>query len=126
MNIKKFSSILEQLKTLFEKYYWPRDIFNLILKSIESNNEHEFKKLVVSNEMFGGPGALWETTPDIEYDLRTVHTDAPTYSNDTIMTDRQKFYKLFVDLINELDNQGIKEARIKQVLENLMSMKSME
>lgn len=126
MNLEKFLPIFENLNGLFEKYYLHHDIFDQVLKSIKENDIEGFKKLAVSNNFFGGSGALWEITPDADYKTRIANTDAPDYSNDEIENDRQKFYQLFIDLINELSAQDVKEGRINQVLEYVTSMKRAE
>jgi hypothetical protein len=64
-----------------------------ILLSANQKNETDFKKLVVSRELFGGAGALWE-----------IHIANPT--------EYQKFNNQFSEYIDLLIRMGIRNARV--------------
>ena len=72
------------------------DYLSQIRLSADNKNESEFRKLVVSRELFGGAGALWE-----------IHIDNPT--------EYRKFNKLFTEYIDLLKRMGIKNGRVNQI-----------
>lgn len=72
------------------------DYLTQIRMSAENKNESKFRELVISRELFGGSGALWEI--DIQ--------DSTEY---------QKFNIQFRDYINLITLMGIKNGRIKQI-----------
>jgi|TARA_B110000046_G_scaffold183731_1_gene220528 hypothetical protein len=62
----------------------------------EKKNESEFKKLVVSRELFGGSGALWE-----------IHIEN--------QTEYRKFNTQFCDYLDLIYEMGIKHRTLKQI-----------
>jgi hypothetical protein len=66
-----------------------------ILITAENKNEPEFRKLVISRELFGGAGALWE-----------IHIGNTT--------EYRKFNDQFCDYLDLLYQMGIKDRALKQ------------
>jgi len=71
-----------------------------ILNSLQQRNSTNFEKLVISNELFGGSGALWEL-----------------YFSDS--KQNKTFKSQFCQFIDCLEDLGINNPRIKQVKEGL-------
>jgi len=69
----------------------------------ENKNESKFKKLVISRELFGGTGALWE-----------INIENPT--------EYQKFNKQFSEYIDLIIQMGIKNGRVKQVRKTMRKL----
>lgn len=72
------------------------DYLSQIRLAADKRNEEEFKKLIISNELFGGAGAIWEVW----------------------IEDRQlraKFNKQFCDYIDLLKSMGIENGRVNQI-----------
>jgi hypothetical protein len=92
--IKKTDLLRQTLSENGKGFYI--DYLSLILLAAENKNESEFKKLVISRELFGGAGALWE-----------IHIENST--------EYGKFNKQFSDYIDLLSRMGIKNGRIKQI-----------
>ena len=63
--------------------------------SADNKNEPEFRKLVVSRELFGGAGALWE-----------IHIENTT--------EYRKFNEQFCDYLDLLYRMGIKDRALKE------------
>jgi hypothetical protein len=61
-----------------------------------NKNESEFRKLVISRELFGGSGALWEIYIENQ-------------------TEYHKFNKQFCEYIDLITRMGIRNARVKQI-----------
>lgn len=77
------------------------DYLSEIRLSAAQGDEGKFKKLVVSPELFGGSGALWEIwieDPDL----------------------RKKFGRDFCKLVDHLKEMGIKNVRVDQVRKGFM------
>lgn len=72
------------------------DHLSQIRLAADNKNEAEFKKLVISRELFGGSGALWE-----------IHIENPT--------EYKKFNKQFTEYVDLLTRMGIKNGRVKQI-----------
>ena len=72
------------------------DHLSQIRIAADNKNESEFKKLVISRELFGGAGALWE-----------IHIENPI--------EYKKFNKHFTEYIDLLTRMGIKNGRVKQI-----------
>jgi len=66
-----------------------------ILLSADKKNELEFRKLVISRELFGGAGALWE-----------IHIDNTK--------EYRKFNKQFCEYLDLISRMGIKHKALKQ------------
>ncbi|MEZ4803485.1 MAG: hypothetical protein R2797_11995 [Gelidibacter sp.] len=79
------------------------DHLSQIRLSADTQNESEFKKLVISRELFGGAGALWE-----------VYIENPT--------EYQKFKKQFSEYVDVLTRMGIKNGRIKQIQKTMAKL----
>jgi len=71
------------------------DHLSQIRLSANKKNETEFRKLVVSRELFGGAGALWE-----------IHIEN--------QSEYRKFNRLFCDYLDLLYRMGIKDRALKQ------------
>jgi len=72
------------------------DYLSQIRLAADNKNESEFKKLVISRELFGGSGALWE-----------IHIENPT--------EYSKFNKLFSEYIDLITQMGIRNGRVRQI-----------
>ena len=75
-----------------------------ILNEAENKNEAVFRRLVISRELFGGSGALWEI-----------------YIED--FTEYHKFNKQFSEYIGLLTHMGIKNGRVKQIQKRMCKLK---
>lgn len=100
-NIERLTKFADELgdtliKTGFGLYV---DILSQIKLEALRHNEEEFKKLVISRELFGGAGALWEIWIEEEH-LRI------------------KFEKQFCDFVDLLKLMGIRNGRVNQVRKN--------
>jgi hypothetical protein len=71
------------------------DYLSEIRLAAENKNESEFKKLVISRELFGGSGALWE-----------IHIEN--------QTEYRKFNTQFCDYLDLISKMGIKHRALKQ------------
>ena len=71
------------------------DYLSQIRLAANNRNESEFKKLVISRELFGGSGALWET-----------HIENPT--------EYRKFNTQFCEYLDLISIMGIKHKALKQ------------
>ncbi|MEY8847300.1 hypothetical protein AB9K26_00670 [Psychroserpens sp. XS_ASV72] len=72
------------------------DHLSQIRLAADNKNESEFRKLVLSRELFGGAGALWE-----------IHIENPT--------EYKKFNIQFAEYIDLLKRMGIKNGRVNQI-----------
>lgn len=72
------------------------DYLSQIRLAADTQNEEEFKRLIISNELFGGAGAIWEI-----------------WIEDGQL--RAEFNKQFCDYVDLLKTMGIKNERINQV-----------
>jgi hypothetical protein len=72
------------------------DYLSQIRLAAYNKNESEFKKLVISRELFGGSGALWE-----------IHIEN--------LTEYRKFNKQFSEYINLITEMGIRNGRVRQI-----------
>ena len=71
--------------------------------SADKKNESEFRKLVISRELFGGAGALWE-----------IYIENPT--------EYKKFNKQFSEYVDLLTRMGIRNGRVKQIRTKMQKM----
>ncbi|MFV9552583.1 hypothetical protein [Algibacter sp. PT7-4] len=71
------------------------DYLSKIRLAAENKNESEFRKLVVSRELFGGSGALWE-----------IHIEN--------QTEYRKFNTQFCDYLDLISEMGIKHRALKK------------
>ena len=92
---KSISNLQETLATahFFDPYV---PYLDQVLNTARIKDSETFKKLVVSNELFGGSGALWEI-----------------YINDSSLDKRFKTY--FTAFIESIEKIGINNKRIRQV-----------
>ncbi len=88
----------KSLATQHTTYY--HDYLNKILNSAQQKNTHNFQSLVLSNELFGGSGALWE-----------IFFDDPIQD--------KKFNQKILKFIDSLEELGIDDVRVQQVKEGL-------
>jgi hypothetical protein len=72
------------------------DYLSQIRLAADNKNELKFKKLVISRELFGGAGALWE-----------IHIEN--------QIEYKKFNKQFTEYIDLLKRMGIKNGRVNQI-----------
>lgn len=79
------------------------DHLSQIRLSDDKKNESEFRKQVISRELFGGAGALWE-----------VHIKNPT--------EYQKFNKQFSEYVDLLTRMGIRNGRVKQIWKTMQKL----
>jgi len=80
------------------------DHLSQIRLSADKKNESEFRKLVISRELFGGAGALWE-----------IHIENPT--------EYKKFNKQFCEYLDLLTRMGIRNGRVKQIRKTMQKLK---
>jgi hypothetical protein len=71
------------------------DYLSKIRLAADNKNESEFKELVISRELFGGAGALWE-----------IHIEN--------QTEYKKFNKQFCEYLDLISRMGIKHRALKQ------------
>ncbi len=71
------------------------DYLSEIRIAAENKNESEFRKLVISRELFGGAGALWE-----------IHIEN--------QTEYRKFNSQFCDYLDLISKMGIKHRALRQ------------
>ena len=97
-NIKALTKLSDELGDILIKsgYGYVVDYLSQIRMSADNHDNEKFKTLVISRELFGGSGAIWEIWID-----------------DTEL--RKQFNKLFCDYIDLLKKMGIKNGRINQV-----------
>lgn len=76
------------------------DYLSQIRLAADNKNEEEFKKLVISRELFGGAGAIWE--------IQIVN-----------QTEHNKFKKQFSGYVELLSRMGIRNGRMKQILSGM-------
>ncbi|WP_298894359.1 hypothetical protein [uncultured Psychroserpens sp.] len=79
------------------------DYLSQIRLSADNKNEIEFKKLVISNELFGSAGALWE-----------IHIENPS--------EHKKFNKQFTEYVDLLTRMGIKNGRVRQIRKTMLKL----
>lgn len=72
------------------------DYLSLINLSAKKKDEAEFKNLIISRNLFGGSGALWE-----------IYIENKDEYN--------RFNKLFCEYIDVITQMGIKNKRIMQI-----------
>jgi len=97
-NVEAFSELSDKLGDTLIKAGFGSYIDNLsqIRLAAGKHDEETFKKLVVSRELFGSSGALWE-----------IWIDDKQY--------KAQFNKLFADYIDLLKQMGIRNKRMNQV-----------
>lgn len=97
-NIKVLTKLSDELGDILIKsgYGYGVDYLSQIRLSADNHDSEKFKTLVISRELFGGSGAIWEIWID-----------------DTEL--RKQFNKQFCDYIYLLKKMGIKNGRINQV-----------
>ena len=71
------------------------DYLSQIQLAADNKNESEFRKLVISRELFGGAGALWE-----------IHIENST--------EYKKFNEQFCEYLDLINRMGIKHRALKQ------------
>jgi len=76
------------------------DYLSQIRIAADNKNESEFEKLVISRELFGGSGALWE-----------IHIENPT--------EHQKFNRQFSEYLDLITAMGIRNERVRQIQKTL-------
>ncbi len=93
-NLKKQTSLLKQVLIENDIEYYSNHLNNILLAA-EHESEAKFKELVISRELFGGSGALWE-----------IHIKNSIEYN--------KFNNIFINYIDLIIKMGIKHNRITQ------------
>ena len=93
-NLNKQTQLLKQVLIKNDIEYYSNHL-NDILLATEYKNEAKFKELVISRELFGGSGALWE-----------IHIENSNEYN--------KFNNIFINYIDLITKMGIKHNRISQ------------
>ncbi len=76
------------------------DYLSQIRLAADNKNDAEFKKLVISPELFGGAGALWEI-----------------YINNS--TEHQKYKIQFSEYVELLIKMGIRSRRVNQIRKSI-------
>lgn len=97
-NVKALTKLSDQLGDILIKsgYGFGVDYLSQIRLSADKHDNERFKTLVISRELFGGSGAIWEIwIEDIEL--------------------RKQFNIIFCDYIDLLKKMGVKNGRINQV-----------
>jgi hypothetical protein len=79
------------------------DYLYLINLSAEKKDETEFKNLIISRNLFGGSGALWE-----------IYIENKDEYN--------RFNKLFCEYIDVITQMGIKNKRIMQIRKTMRKL----
>jgi hypothetical protein len=79
------------------------DHLSKIRLSADKKNESEFREFVISRELFGGAGALWE-----------IHIENPT--------EYKKFNKQFSEYVDLLTRMGIRNGRVKQIRKTMQKL----
>ncbi len=79
------------------------DHLSQIRLSADKKNESEFRKLVISRELFGGAGALWE-----------IYIEN--------LAEYQKYNKQFSEYVDLLTQMGIKNGRVKQIQKTMRKL----
>lgn len=97
-NVKALTKLSDQLSDILIKsgYGYGVDYLSQIRLSADKHDIKRFKTLVISRELFGGSGAIWEI-----------------WIEDTEL--RKQFKKLFCHYIDLLKKMGVKNLRINQV-----------
>jgi hypothetical protein len=97
-NIKALTKLSDQLGDILIKsgYGYGVDYLSQIRLSADKHENERFKTLVISRELFGGSGAIWEI-----------------WIEDTEL--RKQFNIIFCDYIDLLKKMGVKNGRINQV-----------
>ncbi len=72
------------------------DYLSKIRLAADNKKEKEFKRLVISRELFGGSGALWE-----------IYIEKPT--------EYRKFIEQFWEYVDLLTRMGIRNGRVRQI-----------
>lgn len=80
------------------------DYLSKIRLAAENSNEIDFKKLVISSELFGGSGALWEIYIENQKEYL-------------------KFNRLFTEYVELLIQMGIKSGRVKQIFRTMPKLR---
>jgi len=80
------------------------DHLSRIRLAADNKNESEFKDLVLSRELFGGAGALWE-----------IYIESPT--------EYKKFNAQFSEYVELLTRMGIRNGRVKQIRKTMQKLK---
>ncbi len=101
-NVQRLTKLLDKLgdtliETNFGNYV---DYLSQIRLSTEKHDTENFKRLIISRELFGGAGALWEIWIE---DKKS----------------RKLFKKQFCEFMDILLEMGIRDARINQVRKGL-------
>ena len=79
------------------------DHLSQIRLAADNKNESEFKELVLSRELFGGAGALWE-----------IYIENPT--------EYKKFSTEFSEYITLLTRMGISNGRVEQIRKTMRKL----
>ena len=80
------------------------DHLSQIRLAADKKNEEEFKKLVISRDLFGGSEALWE-----------IHIENPN--------EYEKFNRQFTKYIDLLTRMGIRKGRVRQIQRTMPKLK---
>lgn len=97
-NVKTLTKLSDQLGDILVKsgYGYGVDYLSQIRIAADIHDNETFKKLVISRELFGGSGAIWEIWID-DKELR------------------RQFNKKFCQYVDLLKKMGIRNGRVKQV-----------
>lgn len=97
-NVERLTKLLDELgDTLIKTHYGNYvDYLSQIRLTAENRDTETFKELIISRELFGGAGALWEIWIE---DKKS----------------RKLFNKLFCEFMDILKEMGIRNARINQL-----------
>lgn len=97
-NVERLTKLLDELEDTLIKAHFGNyvDYLSQIRLTTENHDSETFKKLIISRELFGGAGALWEIWIE---DKKS----------------RELFNKQFCEFVDILKEMGIKNARVNQV-----------
>jgi hypothetical protein len=97
-NVERLTNLLDELGDTLIKAHFGNyvDYLSQIRLTTENHDTEAFKKLIISRELFGGAGALWEI-----------------WIEDKKL--RELFNKQFCEFVDIIKEMGIRDARINQV-----------
>ncbi|MDP4262410.1 MAG: hypothetical protein Q8941_07745 [Bacteroidota bacterium] len=97
-NVEALTKLSDQLGDTFIKagYGFGVDYLSQIRLAADRHDNEAFKKLVISRELFGGSGAIWE----IWFENKQLRT---------------QFNKQFCEYVDLLKKMGIRNRRVNQV-----------
>lgn len=100
--VDELRETINELREILMKAGFNSYIYSLIkvLSAAEQSDSHKYKSSVETNDLFGGAGALWEIyIPDKKL--------------------MKNYHNVFYNFILQLEKIGVKNKRIKQVLNGL-------